>query len=66
MKPADRNLGMDRRITRRDLLQGLGSVAAACSSMPMIGARIVSSAMTSAHSEVICRSHYLIFPQQTQ
>ena len=29
MKPADRNLGMDRRITRRDLLQGFGSVAAA-------------------------------------
>ena len=29
MKPADRNLGMDRRISRRDLLHGAGALAAA-------------------------------------
>jgi len=29
MKRSDRNLGMDRRITRRDLLHGVGAVAAA-------------------------------------
>jgi len=29
MKRSDRNLGMDRRITRRDLLHGVGTVAAA-------------------------------------
>ena len=28
MKPADRNLGMDRRISRRDLLHGVGALAA--------------------------------------
>lgn len=29
MKPSDRNLGMDRRISRRDLLHGVGALAAA-------------------------------------
>ena len=29
MKAADRNLGMDRRISRRDLLHGVGALAAA-------------------------------------
>lgn len=29
MKPTDRNLGMDRRISRRDILHGVGAVAAA-------------------------------------
>ncbi len=28
MKPADRNLGMDRSISRRDLLLGMGAAAA--------------------------------------
>ena len=28
MKPKDRDLGMDRPISRRDLLQGMGAVAA--------------------------------------
>ncbi len=28
MKPADRNLGMDRSISRRDLLLGMGALAA--------------------------------------
>ncbi len=28
MKPADRNLGMDRTISRRDLLHGMGALAA--------------------------------------
>jgi len=28
MKPSDRNLGMDRRISRRDLLHGVGALAA--------------------------------------
>ena len=29
MKPSDRNLGMEKRITRRDLLHGAGAIAAA-------------------------------------
>ncbi len=29
MKPSDRNLGMDRKISRRDLLHGAGAIAAA-------------------------------------
>ena len=33
MKPADRNLGMDRSISRRDLLLGMGAFAA-CAFLP--------------------------------
>ncbi|MEE9231246.1 MAG: twin-arginine translocation signal domain-containing protein, partial [Acidobacteriota bacterium] len=50
MKPGDRDLGMDRRISRRDFLHGLGAVAAGS----MIGGTTLADRSSAArHTEAV-------------
>ncbi len=50
MKPGDRDLGMDRPITRRDFLHGVGAVAAGS----MIGGTTLADRSSAArHAEAV-------------